>query len=71
MNAIETSENSENKLLRRASLVSNVLHPWAVLVPVVALATYQEVSEPFECIKWTLLTLAPAFILPFLYAKIR
>ena len=54
-----------------AKLVSNIFHPWAVLVPVIALAAYQAVSEPVECIKWTLLTIVPVFAFPLIYAKIR
>ncbi len=54
-----------------AKLVSNIFHPWAVLVPVIALAAYQAMSEPVECIKWTLLTVVPVFAFPLIYAKIR
>ena len=61
---------SENTVLRRSRLVSNVLHPWAVLVPVVVLAAYQATGEPLECTKWALLTFVPAFAFSLLYAKI-
>jgi len=67
MNAVRVSKNDA---LGKAKLVSNVLHPWVVLVPVLALAAYQTTSEPLECIKWTLLTFVPAFGFPLLYAKI-
>jgi len=68
MNAVEVSKN---EALGKAKLVSNVFHPWAILVPVVALAAYQAVGEPFECVKWTLLTVVPVFAFPLIYAKIR
>jgi len=68
MNAVQANEN---RAMRMAKLVSNIFHPWAVLVPVIALAAYQAVSEPVECIKWTLLTIVPVFAFPLIYAKIR
>ena len=68
MSIIEVSNNST---LKRAQLVSNIFHPWAVLVPVIVLAAYQAVGEPVDCIKWTLLTIIPVFVFPFIYAKIR
>jgi len=68
MNALEASNNIA---LKRVQLVSNILHPWAVLVPVIALAAYQALGEPVECIKWTLLTVIPVFVFPLIYAKIR
>jgi len=66
----EEVEARKNETLGRAKLVSNVLHPWAILVPVVALAAYQAVGEPLESIKWTLLTIVPVSVFPLLYAKI-
>jgi len=68
---MNTVEVSKNEALGRAKLVSNVFHPWAVLVPVLALASYQTVGEPLECIKWTLAAFLPALIFPLLYAKIK
>ena len=62
---------SSNITLKRAKLVSNILHPWSVLVPVLGLAAYQSVSKPPEYIKWTLLAYVPAIVFPSLYAKIR
>jgi len=68
MNAVEASKN---ETLRWAELISNVFHPWVVLVPVLALAAYQAVGNPLECIKWTLVAFLPALIFPLLYAKIK
>ena len=65
MNTAQANEN------RMAKLVSNVFHPWAVLVPVLALAAYQAQREPQAYIKWTLLTVVPVFAFPLIYAKIR
>lgn len=68
MNAVEASRSDVTKAPR---LVSNVLHPWAILVPVLALTAYQAVGEPLESIKWTLLAFVPALASPLIYAKIR
>ena len=68
MNAVQANEK---RAMRMAKPVSNIFHPWAVLVPVIALAAYQAVSDPVECIKWTLLTVVPVFAFPLIYAKIR
>ncbi|HEY32533.1 MAG TPA: hypothetical protein G4O10_05455 [Dehalococcoidia bacterium] len=54
-----------------ARLISILLHPWVVLIPVVFLAAYEVAGESLEWLSWTLLTLAPAFLLPSLYARIR
>ena len=54
-----------------ARLLSNILHPWVLMVPVVAAIAYQAIDEPIERLKWTLLTLIPAFTPPLLYARIR
>ena len=62
---------SSNITLKRAKLVSNILHPWSVLVPVLGLAAYQSVSKPPEYIKWTLIAYVPAIAFPSLYARIR
>ncbi len=56
---------------RTARLLSNILHPWVLLVPVVAAIAYQAIDEPVERLKWTLLTIVPAVTLPLLYARIR
>lgn len=63
-----TQESDDHKAAR---LVSNVLHPWVVLAPVVALATQEAAGEPLEWINWDLLALLPAYVLPLLYARIR
>ena len=68
---MNTAEATRNNALRWAKLISNVFHPWAVLVPVLALAAYQTVGNPLECIKWTLVAFLPAVIFPLLYAKIK
>lgn len=68
---MNTAEATRNDALRWAKLISNVFHPWAVLVPVLALAVYQTVGNPLECIKWTLVAFLPAVIFPLLYAKIK
>jgi hypothetical protein len=68
MNAVAASRN---KALRTAKLVSNIFHPWCVLVLVLALAAYQSVGKLPEFIKWTLLAYVPAIVFPLLYAKIR
>jgi len=65
---MNTAQANESRV---AKLISNVFHPWAVLVPVLALTAYQAQKEPQEYIKWTLLTLIPLFAFPLLYTKIR
>jgi len=62
---------TKNEALRRAKLVSNIFHPWSVLVPVLALAAYQSVGKAPEFIKWALLAYIPAIVFPSLYATIR
>ncbi|HEY40775.1 MAG TPA: hypothetical protein G4O18_02825 [Dehalococcoidia bacterium] len=57
--------------MQRARLISNLLHPWVVLVPVVSLVAYDTAGESLEWVGWTLLTLASAFLLPAIYARIR
>ena len=68
MNIVEAGSN---ETLRRAKLLSHILHPWAVLVPVLALAAYQAVSGSPEWIKWALIAYVPAIAFPSLYARIR
>ena len=68
MNDVKASRSGNTKIPR---LITNILHPWVVLVPVMALAAYQAVREPFDCIKWTLLALVPALISPLIYAKVK
>jgi len=68
---MNTAVGSKNEALRRAKLVSNIFHPWCVLIPVLALAAYQSVGKLPEFIKWTLLAYVPAIVFPSLYAKIR
>lgn len=57
--------------LKSAQIISNIFHPWAILVPVTALAAYRFCKEPFECVKWTLIAIIPAFVFPLIYAQIR
>ena len=54
-----------------ARIISNILHPWVVMIPVVSLAAYEAAGVSLEWLSWTLLTLAPAFLLPALYARLR
>lgn len=68
---MNTLEVSGNVSLKRAQLISNIFHPWAILVPVIALVANQAVSQPAEWAKWTLLTVIPAFAFPLIYVKIR
>ncbi len=68
MSAIEVNKNDAPG---RAKLASNLLHPWALLVPVLALTAYQTVGRSPEWIKWTLLAYVPAIAFPALYAKIK
>ncbi|MDP4280199.1 MAG: hypothetical protein QQM50_06605 [Dehalococcoides mccartyi] len=68
MNMIEANENIA---LKRANLVSNIFHPWIVLVPVLASAAYHATGNSLECIKWTLAAYLPAILFPLLYAKVR
>lgn len=70
MNAEGLSKKEAIKMVQ-AKLISNILHPWAVLVPVLALAAYRVVDEPLECIMWTLIAYLPAIIFPLVYAKVR
>jgi hypothetical protein len=65
------TEASNNIALKRFKLGSNILHPWVVLVPVLAAAAYQATGDPLECLKWTLAAYLPALIFPFLFAKVR
>jgi len=68
---MNTTETTRKGSQGSAKLVSNLLHPWLVLVPVVALAALKSTSEHVECIKWILLTILPAYAFPAMYAKIR
>ena len=68
MNVVEATKKEAH---RGAKLVSNILHPWAVLVPVLALAAYQAAGEPLEYLKWTLLAFVPALVSPLIYARVR
>ncbi len=61
----------KDEVRRRAKLVSNIFHPWSVLVPVLGLAAYQSVGKAPEFVKWMLLAYVPAILFPSLYAKIR
>ena len=62
---------TDYKTVAKARLISNIFHPWVVLVPTLALAAYAATSEPFECIKWTMAAFLPALLFPYLYAVIR
>ena len=62
---------NSNASLKIARLLSNIFHPWVVLVPVLASAAYQTTGNYHECIKWTLAAYLPALLFPVLYAKIK
>jgi len=64
-------EASNNILLRRIRLLSNIFHPWVVLVPVLASAAYLATGNSLECLAWTLAAYLPALLFPFLYARVR
>jgi len=68
---MNTLEVSSDIALKRARLVSNIFHPWAILVPVIALAAYQTANGSAEWVKWALLALVPAIVFPPIYVKIR
>ena len=68
MNIIEASGNTT---MKRYGLVSNIFHPWVVLVPVLASAAYLATGNSLECLEWTLAAYLPAILFPFLYAKVR
>jgi len=68
---MNTAEASKNEAWRWAKIASNVFHPWAVLVPVLALAAYRATGSPVDCIRWTLIAFLPATVFPLIYAKIR
>ena len=68
---MSTTETARKELHGNAKLVSNALHPWLVLMPVLALAAYQAAGEPLEYLRWTLLAFVPALVSPFIYARIR
>ncbi|MDO8473860.1 MAG: hypothetical protein Q7T05_08635 [Dehalococcoidia bacterium] len=54
-----------------ARLMSNIFHPWIVLVPVLGLAAYQALGEPLDSLRWTVIAFLPALVVPFIYGKIR
>ena len=60
-----------NITLKRYGLVSNIFHPWVVLVPVLASAAYKATTNSFDCFKWTLAAYLPEILIPLLYAKVR
>jgi hypothetical protein len=68
---MNTLEARSDTALKGARLVSNIFHPWAILVPVIALAAYQSANGSVEWVKWALLALVPAVVLPLAYVKIR
>lgn len=67
----ELIEANNNMLLKRIRLLSNIFHPWVVLLPVLASAAYQATTSSFDCFKWTLAAYLPALLFPLLYAKVR
>jgi membrane-associated phospholipid phosphatase len=67
---MHTPEVNTAKGQSAARLVSNLVHPYVVLVPVLALAAFLEVREPFEIFKWTALSYVSALLFPTLHIKI-
>lgn len=63
--------DKESKTTDMAQIVSKVLHPYVVLVPVVALVAYQVSSVPEAWGKWTVTALLPAYLFPLLYMQAR
>lgn len=63
--------DKESKTTDTAQIVSKVLHPYVVLVPVVALVAYQVSSSPEAWGKWTVTALLPAYLFPLLYMQAR
>ena len=68
---MNTLEVGNSITLKRAQLASNIFHPWAILVPVIVLAAYHTAKGSAEWVKWALLALVPAIVLPLTYVKIR
>ena len=66
-----TLVNEESKTRDIAKVVSNLLHPYVVLAPVVALVAYQGSSSPEIWLKWTVAALLPAYLFPLLYMQAR
>lgn len=63
--------NEKSETTDTAQIVSKVLHPYVVLVPVVALVAYQVSSSPEAWGKWTVTALLPAYLFPLLYMQAR
>ena len=61
---MNAAEATKNEALPWAKITSSIFHPWAVLVPVLALTAYQAVGGSPEWIKWTLLAYIPAIAFP-------
>jgi len=54
-----------------ARIISNVLHPYVVFSLVVTLVAYQESAILVDWIKWAMVTLLSAYLLPLIYMKTR
>lgn len=67
---MSTIAANENQAMKMAKLVSDIFHPWVILVPVMALAAYQATGGAPAWIAWTLLAYVPALAFPLLYAKV-
>jgi hypothetical protein len=63
--------NEENEKGTTARVVTNVLHPYVVLPPVVALVAYHGNSAPEVWLKWTICALLPAYIFSLAYMQAR
>lgn len=63
--------SEESKTRNVAGMVSNILHPYAVLTPVMAMITYQTSYSLETSSKWVVAALLPAYLLPLLYMQVR
>lgn len=52
-----------------AKIISYVLHPYVVVIPVVVLLAAS--FNPEDWIKWTVMSLLPAYFFPLLYMQVR
>jgi len=54
-----------------AKIISNILHPYAVLSLVVVAIAYQESSSSWVWLKWTIVTLVSAYAFPLMYIRAK
>lgn len=58
-------------LVRAARVISNILHPYLAFSLVVIVIAYQQSPSLLVWGKWVAIALAPAYIIPFIYVRIR